>query len=95
MSGPHLARLRSYVEYPDGWRPRFTIRGRLVPVSEAEDVRLRIEERPDPHGQPSDVLPACPDCGGDGIVWAENGRVPGARKCMACGSMFSDSRYGP
>lgn len=96
MSAPAvLSRLRTHVECPDGWRPYFTIRGRLVPVAEAGDVALPIRERRDVHGLPFDVRPRCPDCGGDGIVWAENGRVPGARKCMACGSLFSDSRYGP
>lgn len=32
-------------------------------------------------------LPPCPDCGGS-VVWAEAGYVPGARACIACGSVF-------
>lgn len=30
----------------------------------------------------------CPDCGGK-WVWFEAGYVPGTRKCLNCGSMFS------
>ncbi len=33
-------------------------------------------------------LPACPDCGGE-VVWWEAGYVPGTRKCLNCGSLFS------
>lgn len=29
----------------------------------------------------------CPDCGGQ-WVWAEAGRVPGARECQQCGSVL-------
>jgi hypothetical protein len=31
---------------------------------------------------------ACPDCDGK-WVWAENGGVPGTRKCHDCGSVFT------
>lgn len=33
-------------------------------------------------------LPPCPDCGGQ-VVWWEAGYVPGTRKCLGCGSLFS------
>jgi hypothetical protein len=33
-------------------------------------------------------LPACPDCQGR-LVWAEDGYLPGTRRCTGCGSLFS------
>jgi hypothetical protein len=32
--------------------------------------------------------PPCPDCGAE-LVWGEAGRVPGARACTGCGSVFT------
>ena len=56
----------------------------------AQDDGLRIDLgtlRPDQAWWQA-PLPPCPDRGG-GIVWYETGHVPGTRKCVRCGSLFS------
>lgn len=52
------------------------------------DDGLRVEMGPVSGAWWDVPLPACPDCGGE-IVWYEAGYVPGTRKCLGCGSMFS------
>ena len=66
--------------------PEHVVAGRYVDAEDVADVELLAGPCV---GAWWDVpLPPCPDCGG-GIVWAEAGYVPGARRCVACGSLFS------
>jgi hypothetical protein len=64
----------------------YTVRGEVVSADDVADVEVvagRITTAW------SDVpLPPCPDCGG-ALRWAEAGRVPGARECVGCGSLFT------
>ena len=82
MSNPYM-RLRRERLYLDGV-PHFSIGLDLVPAAAGLDVDLPIREVlegsiPDPD-DPDGWYPRCPDCGGR-IEWAENGGVPGSRRC--------------
>ena len=93
--GHHLHRERTYTSGDKIW---FEICGKDVPATRKLDVDLIYHNRTVWHGGVGipmhiDDYPACPDCGGE-IVWAEAGRVPGSRKCDACGSTFVDTAYG-
>ncbi|HEX7080196.1 MAG TPA: hypothetical protein VF329_04210 [Gammaproteobacteria bacterium] len=63
-------------------------RGTYVSADECSPVDIDMGTLP-PNTAWWDVpLPPCPDCGGH-MTWHEAGYVPGARKCVTCGSMFS------
>lgn len=88
--------------YADG-EAFYLIGSDLVETTEAKDVVLIIP--PDKvyeqvgggvtvvACQPGNKkYPRCFDCGGQ-LAWAENGGVPGSRKCIKCGSRYADMRY--
>lgn len=80
---------REIVQYQDGslWFECGMVDLEALP--ENDILPIPIEE-PGPDGVQK--YPPCPDCKGE-VVWAENGRVSGSRKCVECGSCFADSRY--
>ena len=99
-------RVRENYNTPIGWLtreitetsagPMWTIEGDSVPVDSggANDVCLPIFKGFD--------YPSCPQCAIEGLAylgWGESlegtpDHVPGTRKCAACLSVWSDSRYG-
>jgi len=66
----------------------YKIGHREVEAREERDVRVSIAAIP--AGTPwwEVKLPPCPDCSGL-LTWHEAGLVPGARRCVACGSIFT------
>ena len=77
----------------------FTIDGQRVLAAQAHDVKLIYHTKTVWHGGVGlplqvDDYPACPDCDGGEIAWAEAGGVPGSRECDTCGSRYIDTTFG-
>ena len=94
----HIRRERFYTEGPDGMVAYFQIGEEDYDAKKSKDVDLTYHSRVSWQGgmgTPLPILdyPKCPDCGGI-IIWAENGGVPGSRKCEGCGSRYVDTTYG-
>lgn len=66
-------------------RPLVCYRGDYVPIATVPEVcvQIAVEMATEIWAHPL----VCPDCGG-GLVWAEAGLVPGARRCSACEGIF-------
>lgn len=83
-----LRRLRMQDGYGDAI---YIVRGAPVPAEEIGDVG--IAAGPITGAWWEVMLPACLDCDGD-VVWYEAGYVPGARRCVSCGSMYTVESEG-
>ena len=66
----------------------FNVGGDLMELAGGATVEIPLGEAGDETAWWELPLPLCPDCEQTAVVPAEAGRVPGARACPSCRSVF-------